>query len=196
MKKLLLLSLFSLQYQITQTSTWQPFNQIIELPNSKPVDTVTIDPYRDGTELIVSPNQNGQTYHYAVLADFYIFLWPDAAPINPDQLAVNRLRKNPLIALEKDLFKATANCTPGTILIEEKNHTDQVVSTTIIQTGFSTDVTSLAFDENCNFLCAGSRDGKLQLWKRTRVEADAQKSSSDLSEKPLNSKEKECPDER
>lgn len=204
MKKFLLFCLFSLHHQLTQTGDWEIFGPEIQLDRNNPIDALKIDSYEatpdEATpdEVYLSANQTGAERNFRVQSDHVGTLASRVVPISDNQLAVNRLR-NPLVVLRAGLLSVIANSfdyAPGTILIEESNETGQAVSRTTIQTGFPTDVTSLALSENGNFLCAGSRDGKLQLWERI-MEVNSQKSSSNLFEKlQPNSKEKECPDER
>lgn len=206
MKKFLLFCLFSLHHQLTQTGDWKKFGPRIRVADSA-IDHLKINTYMSTPgQVYIAANQTGAERNFRVQSDHVGTLASRVVPISDDQLAVNRLR-NPLVVLMVGRLSVTANsyhCSPGTILIEKLDQTGNPIERTEIPTEFDCDnhegqlpvITSLDFDENGNFLCAGSRDGKLQLWKRTRVEADAQKSSSDLFEKPLNSKEKECPDER
>lgn len=192
MKKFLLLCLFSLQYQLTKTGDWKKFGPEMQLANSA-IDHLEINTYMSTPgEVYIAANQTGAESNFRVQSDHVGTLASRVVPISDNQLAVNRLR-NPLVVLMVGRLSVIANSfdyAPGTILIEERNDTYQVVSRTLIETGFPTDVASLAFDENCNFLCAGSRDGKLQLWEKIMREADAQRSSSDLFEK-LQAKSKE-----
>ncbi|MFS8506550.1 MAG: hypothetical protein LVQ75_00200 [Candidatus Babeliales bacterium] len=194
MKKFLLLCLFSLQYQLTQTGAWKKFGPEIQLANSA-IDRLEINTYMSTPgEVYIAANQTGAESNFRVQLEYFAPLASRVVPISDNQLAVNRLR-NPLVVLMVGRLSVIANSfdyAPGTISVEERNDTNQVVSKTLIETGFPTDVTSLAFDENCNFLCAGSCDGKLQLWGKIMGEAHAQRSSSDLFKKlQPNSKEKE-----
>jgi hypothetical protein len=195
MKKFLLLCLFSLQYQLTKTGDWKKFGPTIQLDDRRAIDHLKIDTYMSTPgEVYIAANQTGDERNLRVQSDHVGTLASSVVPISDDQLAANRLR-NPLVVLRIGLLSVTANSfdyVPGTISVEERNDTNQVIRKTLIETGFPTDVASLAFDENCNFLCAGSCDGKLQLWEKTMREAHAHRSSSDLFEKlQAKSKEKE-----
>lgn len=206
MKKFLLFCLFSLHHQLTQTGAWEKFGQSIQIANSA-IDHLEINTYMSTPgQVYIAANQTGAEHNFRVQSDHVGTLASRVVPISDDQLAVNRLR-NPLVVLMVGRLSVTANsyhCSPGTILIEELDQTENPIERREIPTEFDCDnhegqlpvITSLAFDENGNFLCAGSRDGKLQLWERI-MEVNSQKSSSDLFEKlQPNSKEKECPDER
>lgn len=191
MKKFLLLCLFSLQYQLTQTGAWEKFGPGIQLGNGD-IDFLKITYLATPGEVYIGANQNGAEHNFMVQSGHFAPLASKVVPIGDDQLAVNRLR-NPLVFLMVGRLSVIANSSdtaPRTILVEESDDTNQVISRATIETGFPTDVTSLAFDENCNFLCAGSRDGKLQLWEKITRDVHAQRSSSDLF-KNLQPKSKE-----
>jgi len=200
MKKFLLLCLFSLQYQLTKTGDWKKFGPRIQLANSA-IDHLEINTYMSTPgQVYIAANQTGAERNFRVQSDHVGTLASSVVPINDAQLAANRLR-NPLVVLRVGCLSVTANschCSPGTILIEKLDQTGNPIERTEINTEFDCDnhegqlpvITSLAFDENCNFLCAGSRNGKLQLWEKIMREAHAQRSSSDLFGK-LQPKEKE-----
>jgi hypothetical protein len=165
MKKFLLFCLFFLQYQLTQTGHWQIFGPRIQLDPDRPIDTLTINSYEATPgEVYLSANQAGAESNFRVQSEYFAPLASRVVPISGDQLAVNRLR-NPSVVLRVGLWSAMANNSPapGRILIEESNESGQPVSRTTVETGFATDVTSLALSENGNFLCAGSGDGELKL---------------------------------
>jgi len=198
MKKFLLLCLFSLPYQLTQTGAWEKFGPRIQL-GMIDVDCLRIVTYKSTPgEVHIAANQTGAESNFMVQSGHFAPLASRVVPISDDQLAVNRLR-NPLVDLIIGSLSFIANSfyyAPGTILVEERDDTNQVVSRATIETGSPTDVTSLAFDENCNFLCTGSRDGKLQLWKKMGEASRENMQSLIRIEQAKSKKEKEKSDEQ